>query len=112
MTNTCIDNQLMINKVQPVTVSSCSIIKTKPKKVSMCFKLINTDLMFKKSVKNQKLLEPYSPDVYGEETKPVISASNQRLLGVLNEILSQPDDKGEKWWNEFFRDLDKYRFKM
>jgi len=32
---------------------------------------------------------------------PGVRPENQRLLAVLDEILSRPDDLGEAWWCEF-----------
>jgi len=41
-----------------------------------------------------------------------LSKRNTEMLKVLDEIMCQPDDKSQKWWDEYFRDLNKYRFRI
>lgn len=40
------------------------------------------------------------------------SSNNKRLLEVLNKMMETPDDMGDEWWDDFFKDLAKYRIKI
>lgn len=37
---------------------------------------------------------------------------NQRALALLNAWMSEPDDLGDAWWDEFERDLAKHRLRF
>lgn len=46
----------------------------------------------------------------GNKKKPKISRKNRRAIKILNKWMAEPDDKGEEFWDEFCKDLEKNRF--
>lgn len=61
---------------------------------------------------NEYLANKYHTIVDQRISYKGLSKRNAEMLKVLDEIMSQPDDKGEEWWDEYFRDLKNYRFKI
>jgi hypothetical protein len=47
-------------------------------------------------------------EVLGTQLRP----ENQRILALLEEWYSTPDEMGEAWWNEFEEDLEVNRFSI
>ena len=39
-----------------------------------------------------------------------LNAKNRAAIKLLDEWMSQPDDMGEEWWNEYMKQLKENRF--
>jgi len=45
-------------------------------------------------------------------TTPVLRPENLRALDLLDAWMSEPDDLGEAWWDDFERELQQHRFSL
>lgn len=48
--------------------------------------------------------------IHGRKMKT--SKKNLRLIAFLEKWFSEPDDKGEEFWDEFIKDMEKNKFNI
>ena len=72
----------------------------------------NSDLRRRLIFKDEFLANKYESLIGRKIRRNKLSPKNIAALKVLDEIMSTPDDLGEEWWEDYFSDLDKYRFKI
>lgn len=62
--------------------------------------------------RNEYLVNKYEMLIKKRIRQSKLSPKNIQALDVLDEIMSTPDDMGKEWWDKYFADLDKFRFKI
>jgi len=69
--------------------------------------LLNDDLDIRKklSFNNRPLQNPYLTELVNTLRTLRLSSKNIKLLSVLDEIMNEPDDKSEEWWEDYFKTL-------
>jgi len=70
----------------------------------------NADIRRRLVFRDEYLANKYETLISQEIRRNKLSPKNIEALKVLDEIMSTPDDMGEEWWEDYFTDLDKYRF--
>ncbi len=109
-------NKLRFIKKQLKTGKSCGETKessaTRNKIVESVLIKGNADVRRRLLFNDEYLIDKYETLIEQKIHQNKLSPRNIEALKVLDEIMSTPDEMGEEWWEEYFAELDKYRFKI